>query len=103
MVGPAARGLRDPVVLHRLHHVGAAPGSQLYVRAVSLAPVFAGAVGLLPTRVVRPGPAVLAQLAAVFAGDADPALSGVLPLHLLLLPRGVLQGLLGRPAQLRRR
>ncbi len=39
----------------------------------------------------------------VFAGGADPVGTGGLPAHLLLLPRRVLQGVLGRPARMRRR
>ena len=42
-------------------------------------------------------------VAAVLAGAADPAVPGPLPLHLLLLPRRLLQGVLGRPAVVRRR
>ena len=50
-----------------------------------------------------PKPGVVARLAAVLAGAADPAVSRPLPLHLLLLPRRLLQGVLGRPAGVRRR
>ena len=50
-----------------------------------------------------PKPAALAGLAAVLAGAAHPAVSRPLPLHLLLLPRRLLQGVLGRSAVVRRR
>ena len=45
----------------------------------------------------------VAGVAAVLAGAADPADPGPVPAHLLLLPRRVLQGVLGRPAVLHRR
>ena len=45
-----------------------------------------------------PKPAVVAGVAAVFAGPAHPADPGVLPGDLLLLPRRVLQGVLGGSA-----
>ena len=43
-------------------------------------------------------PGDVARVAAVFAGAADPADSRLLPVDLLLLPRRVLQGVLGRSA-----
>ena len=45
-----------------------------------------------------PKPGLVAGLAAVLAGAADPAVPGALPGHLLLLSRRVLQGVLGGPA-----
>ena len=50
-----------------------------------------------------PKPGWWPALAAVLAGAADPAVPRALPVHLLLLPRRLLQGVLGRPAVLRRR
>ena len=44
-----------------------------------------------------PKPAWWPALAAVLAGAAHPAVPGPLPVHLLLLPRRVLQGVLVRP------
>src|SRR5207245_943063 len=44
----------------------------------------------------------VAGVAAVLAGALDPVGAGGLPGDLLLLPRRLLQGLLGRPALLRR-
>ena len=52
---------------------------------------------------VRPEAGWWPRLAAVLAGAADPLGARRLPLHLLLLPRRLLQGVLGRPAVLRRR
>ena len=45
-----------------------------------------------------PQPGVVAGRAAVFGGAADPLGARRLPLHLLLLPRRLLQGVLGRSA-----
>ena len=45
-----------------------------------------------------PKPGRVARVAAVLAGAAHPADPGALPAHLLLLPRRVLQGVLGRSA-----
>ena len=50
-----------------------------------------------------PQAGLVAGVAAVLAGADHPAVPGLLPLHLLLLPRRVLQGVLGRPAVVRRR
>ena len=50
-----------------------------------------------------PKPGWWPALARVLAGAADPAVSGAVPVHLLLLPRRLLQGVLGRSAIVRRR
>ena len=55
------------------------------------------------TRWFGPKPAWWPVVAAVLAGPAHPAGPGRLPGHLLLLPRRLLQGVLGRPARLRGR
>ena len=59
--------------------------------------------GARRTRWFGPKPGVVAGVAAVLARAADPAVSRAVPPHLLLLPRRLLQGVLGRPARLRRR
>ena len=56
-----------------------------------------------PHALVRAEAGLVAGVAAVLAGAADPAVPGALPAHLLLLPRRLLQGVLGRPAGLRGR
>ena len=50
-----------------------------------------------------PKPGVVARLAAVLPGHSDPLGPGRIPLHLLLLSRRILQGVLGRSTRLRRR
>ena len=79
-------------------------GEHYTLRPVPLAVLFSGdlrrsrlTAGSAPSR--RAWPA----LAAVFAGAADPADSGAVPVHLLLLPRRLLQGVLGGPAVVHRR
>ena len=54
--------------------------------------------GVVSAQLVRPEARGVAGVAAVFAGAADPADPGALPADLLLLPRRVLQGVLGRSA-----
>ena len=49
------------------------------------------------------GTGLVAAVRPVLAGAADPGLPAGVPDHLLLLPRRLLQGVLGRPARLRRR
>ena len=46
---------------------------------------------------------MVAGRAAILGGDADPLGAGRFPLHLLLLPRRLLQGVLGGSAVVRRR
>ena len=103
MVDDTARRLHRLHVVHRLRHVGGISERALRVRSVSLAVLCTGPVGRLRARVVWPAARVVAGAAAVFTGAADSSVPRTLPLHLLLLPRRVLQGLLGRPAELLRR
>src|SRR5574338_1165764 len=49
---------------------------------------------------VRPETWLVAGLASVLASASDPSLPGAVSLHLLLLSRRVLQGVLGRPTVL---
>src|SRR5262249_12952049 len=102
---------RRPVVAHtgrrlfgirlvpRLHHVGRLPERALPVRSLPLAPVLARAAGLRP-RVVRAEAGLVAGLVAVLPGVVDPLGARRVPPHLLLLPGGLLQGVLGGPSGL---
>src|SRR5438477_4534779 len=78
---------------------------ELRIRAVPVADVLAAALRAIGACVVRrPGTAgVVAVVSALLRRGADPDLSTQLPNHLLLLPRRVLQSVLGRPAGLRGR
>jgi len=75
-------------------------GTHYWLESVLLA----GAGRLLAARDLRAAPGLAAQDLAVFppvlAGAADPVGAGRLPIHVLLLPGRVLQGLLGRPPEL---
>ena len=78
-------------------------GDHLHLRSLPLAVLFAGAVRRSPHAWFGPKPGMVAGLLPF-----SPALlilwaPGRLPLHLLLLPRRLLQGVLGRPARLRGR
>src|SRR5690348_4118963 len=101
MVAPATCRLHDPRRLRRLCDVGRIPKRALHLRAVPIAVLLAGAVGRSPHGVVRRETRLVAGPAAVLAGADHPAVSRPVPLHLLLLSRRILQGLLGRSAKLR--
>src|SRR5262245_13555898 len=96
VVGSAAVDLPRAVVLPRLRHLGGLPERALHVRQLSVAVLLAGDLGRLAARVLRAQARVVPGLAAVLAGALDPALPCRLSLHLLLLPRRLLQGVLGR-------
>src|SRR5262245_58085601 len=103
MVAAATRRLHHPQRLRRLRYVGRVPKRALHVRPVSLALLFTGDLRRLAPRLVRSEALVVAGVRAVFAGADHPAVSGAIPVHLLLLPRRLLQGVLGGPVELRRR
>src|SRR4029453_9413617 len=95
--------VRHSVGLRRVLYVGGVPGRALHLRSVPVAVLLARALRRLAACVVRPEARLVACVAAVLPGPADPAVSGALPAHLLLLSRGLLQSVLGRPALVRRR
>src|SRR5262249_2513979 len=68
--------------------------------AVPLAVLLARAVRRLASRLVRPQARLVAGLAAVLARAPDPSFPRAVPRHLLLLPRRLLQSVLGRSAGL---
>src|ERR1019366_3260823 len=69
---------------------------------LSLAVLLAGILGHLAARHFgRNAAGVVGGLGAVLAGIFDSVDSGRISFHLLLLSRRVLQGVLGRPGQLR--
>ena len=100
MVGAAARHLPGSARFHRLRDLGGLAGQPLRVRPVSVAVLFAVALRRHPAQLVRALAAswMVAGCASVFAGTADPVGARRFPVHLLLLPRRVLQGVLGRSA-----
>ena len=102
LVGAAGGDLHHPRELRRLRHLGRVPERVLPLGPVPVALLLARTVRRLAARVVRAQARLVAGAAAVQPGAAHPPLSRALPLYLLLLPRRVLQGVLGRPAQLRR-
>src|SRR6185437_3300173 len=102
MVASATRRLHDPRRIRRLRDLGGIPERSLHLRAVPLALLFAGAVGRSADGVVRRQAGMVARAAALFTGPDHPALSRPVPRHLLLLSRRLLQGILGRSAELRR-
>src|SRR5678815_130057 len=77
--------------------VGGVPERALHLRPVSFPVLLARAVGILSPRVVRTETGLVAGARAVLAGAADPAVPRSVSLHLLLLPRCLLQGVLDGP------
>ena len=68
-----------------------------------LSPFYSPELFGVAARLVRAQARLVAGLAALFARAADPLGAGRFPLHLLLLSRRLLQGVLGRSAVLHRR
>src|SRR5690606_3279663 len=91
--------------IHPLFDVGRVRGRGLRVGSVSLADVLPAAVRPFDAFLVwRSVPArMVARLPALLAGGADPVGAGGIPADLLLLPRCLLQGVLGGSAGMRRR
>src|SRR5215210_6047579 len=103
MVGAAGRHLHDSRRLRRLRDLGSLSEPELLVRPLPVAVLRSRAVREFAARLVRPEAGMVARLAPIFAGAAHPSVPRPLSLHLLLLSRRVLQGLLGRSAELRGR
>src|SRR5262245_64727062 len=103
VVGHAAGDVPRALGLRRVRHLGRVPERALHLRSLPVAVLLARAIRRLAARLVRREAGRRAAVAAVLARAADPALSGPLPSHLLLLPWRVLQGVLGRSALVRGR
>src|SRR5467141_1625161 len=101
LVGRTVARLRRPLGLRGLRHLGRAAGRSLHLRAVSVAVLFARAVRRFSAQLVRAQAVVVAGLAALLARVARPLGARRLPADLLLLPRRLLQVVLGRPALVR--
>ena len=75
-----------------------------YTSGPYLSPFYSPEIfGAVASQLVRPEACRLAGVASVLAGAAHPADPGALPADLLLLPRRVLQSVLGGSAFLHRR
>src|SRR6476646_1125966 len=103
MVAAANRRFFDPQRIRRLCDVGRIPKRALHVRPVSVAVLFAGDFWRSEDGVVRGEAWMVAGAAAVFTGADHSAVSGTVPVHVLLLSRRVLQGVLGGSDELRGR
>ncbi len=83
--------------------LGGVPGTELLFRSLSFAVLFAGDFWRFAAQLVRPETGLVAGLAPLFSGASRPLGAGRFSAHLLLLPRRLLQGVLGRSAGLHRR
>src|SRR5215472_10724810 len=98
MVAHAAAGLCGSFGLCRLHDVGCFPRKELLLGTVSFSVLLARNFRRIPACVVWADACVVAGVAALFAGPVDPSISRPVSLDVLLLPRCLLQGVLGGPA-----
>src|SRR5207248_4317839 len=90
VVGAAAARVPRPLDVSGLCDVGGVSGRSLHVRPVPLAVLLAGDSRVVTSQLVRPEARGVAGVAAVLAGPLHPADPGVLPAHVLLLPRRLL-------------
>src|SRR5215467_811395 len=77
-----------------LYDVGRFPREKLLFGTISFTVLLAGTFRRIAARVV-------AGMAALFAGAANPSISRPLSTHVLLLPRRLLQSVLGGPSVVR--
>src|SRR5688572_4443720 len=103
VVGTAGDRPRCSYRFPYLRDVGGVPERQLQLRPIPVAILLAGDLRRSGPCVVRSAAGLVAGLAPVLARPDHPPLPGALSVHLLLLPRRLLQGLLGRPSGMYRR
>src|SRR5262249_20141166 len=82
---------------------GRLSGGTLHLRPLPLAVLLARTVRRLGAQLVRTETGLVAGVALLLAGPADPVGAGRVSRHLLLLSRSLLQSLLGRSPRLRGR
>src|SRR5437867_4201717 len=100
MVGAAPRRLPCPGRIRRLLDVGGPAGKSLPMGTLSVTDVRARAVRRSRTLMVRPEAGMVAGLAHLLARGAHSLDPRRFPPDVLLLPRSLLQGILGRSALL---
>src|SRR5688572_12392957 len=100
MVVAAAADFSGAWHLHCLFHLGGVAGRTLPVRPVPLAVLRARVARRSGTCLVRRETVLVPSLASLLRGYADPVGSRRLSLHVLLLSRRLLQGVLGRSTRL---
>src|SRR5215471_11166239 len=103
MVGGTAFRIPWSFNVSDLFDVGGVSERALLLRAVSVAVLLSRDLGRFTARVVRAQAGLVSGNPPVFSGAAHPAVSWPLSPDLLLLPRCLLQSLLGRPSVVRRR
>src|SRR5262245_56053025 len=103
MVVTAAGGIPWSVRFRRLLDVGGVPGQSLPVWPLPSAVLVPSSVWRLGIWLVRSKARLVACRLAVLGRFPDPVGARWFQGYLLLLPRGLLQGILGRPACLCRR
>src|SRR6516225_4788384 len=101
MVAFSHRGLSWLWRISRLRELGRFPEQPLHLRSLYLAVLLARAVWQFPARHVWPQTKMVSRLSALFSSSADPLDTRLVPAHVLLLPRRVLQVVLGGSSSLR--
>src|ERR1700728_2934881 len=85
----------------RLCQLGGVPEQPLHLWSVYLTVLFTRAFRQLPTRIVWPETEMVSKLSALFSGVSHSLDSRSVPCDLLLLPRRILQIVLGRSSRVR--
>ena len=95
VVASTAIGLSRLIDFHRLLPVGGVSGSELFLRQLHLAVLFARIIWRFAPQLVWTEARLVAAVASIFAGTSYSLGTGRLPADLLLLPWRLLQGVLG--------